>query len=69
MDAEAELEQVNAAISHILQGGQSYTISTGGGSRSVTNADYNALVKRKKDLETTIAARGGSLGGRLGAAW
>ena len=69
MDAIAELEQVNAAISHILRGGQSYTINSGGGSRTVTYADYNALLKRKAALETQIATASGAAGGRLGAGW
>jgi hypothetical protein len=69
MDAAAELEQVNRAIAHILAGGQSYTINSGGGSRAVTYADYNALLKRKEALETQIAAASGGLGGRIGAGW
>jgi hypothetical protein len=69
MDAIAELDQVNAAIAHILAGGQSYSINSGGGSRTVTYADYNALLKRKEALETRIAAASGGLGGRIGAGW
>jgi hypothetical protein len=69
MDATAELAQINEAISHILQGGQSYSLNTGGGSRTVTYADYNALVQRKKALETQLAIGSGSIGGRIGAAW
>jgi hypothetical protein len=69
MDAITELDQINAAISHIMSGGQSYTINSGGGSRTVTYADYNALLRRKEALETRIAASSGGLGGRLGAGW
>ena len=69
MDAAAELDQINTAVAHILAGGQSYTLNSGGGSRTVTYADYNALLKRKAALETQIAAASGAVGGRLGAGW
>jgi hypothetical protein len=69
MDPQAELDQINAALSRILQGGQSYSLSSGGSSRSTTYASYEALIKRKRELETRIAASQGALGGRIGAAW
>jgi len=40
---EAEITDVRNAISTIIKGGQSYTISTGGSSRTVTNADLDKL--------------------------
>jgi hypothetical protein len=69
MDAITELDQINAAISHIMAGGKSYTINSGGGSRTVTYADYNALLRRKEALETRSAASCRGLGGRIGAGW
>jgi hypothetical protein len=69
MDAAAELARIDEAISHILKGGQSYSLNTGGGSRTVTYADYNQLIQRKKALETQIAIENGYAGGRIGAAW
>jgi hypothetical protein len=69
MDAENELIQIDEAIDAILKGGQSYTINTGGGSRQVSYADYNALVKRRNELRTQMAAAGGMLGTRITAGW
>lgn len=46
------LEQVNAAISAIAVGGQSYSI----GSRSLTRANLSELRATKADLEARIAA-------------
>ena len=69
MDYEAELQEIEAAITAILQVGQSYTLNTGGGSRQVTYANYNELVKRKNELRTMIAGSRGGLGGRMTAGW
>jgi hypothetical protein len=69
MDAAAELAQIDEAIARILRGGQSYTFNSGGGSRTTTYADYNALMQRKKALETRLALERGFSGGRIGAAW
>jgi hypothetical protein len=69
MDAAAELAQIDEAIYHILHGGQSHSLNTGGGSRTVTYADYNALIQRKKALENQLAVERGFAGGRIGAAW
>ncbi|MDR0374732.1 MAG: hypothetical protein LBH85_03305 [Treponema sp.] len=69
MDAAAELDQINKAIARILHGGQSFSLNTGGGSRTTTYADYNALIRRKQDLESQLAVERGFSGGRIGAAW
>jgi hypothetical protein len=69
MEMEEELTKIDAAIEAILSGGQSYTLNTGGGSRQVTYADYNALVKRRNELQTRIAASNGDLGTRLTIGW
>ena len=47
------LEQVNAAISAVLAGGQSYKI----GSRSLTRADLAQLKAIRDDLEAQIDSR------------
>ena len=44
------LEQVNAAITAILTGGQSYRI----GSRSLNRADLSALRSLRDDLEAQV---------------
>ena len=55
------LEQVNAAISTVLAGGQSYKI----GSRAMTRADLAMLKAMRDDLEAQLsAADSGSLLGR-----
>ena len=46
----AMLEQVNAAISAVLAGGQSYKI----GSRSLTRADLAMMKALRDDLEAQI---------------
>lgn len=50
--AEAMLEQVEAAITAVLAGGQSYKI----GSRSLTRADLGELKKMREDLKAQIGA-------------
>ena len=55
------LEQVNAAITAICAGGQSYRI----GSRSLTRADLKQLYAMRSDLTAQVAAEnsGGLLDG------
>ena len=53
--AKIELEQVNNAITSILNGAQSYRIGT----RSLTRADLAELRKWKKELEDLISALSG----------
>jgi len=56
--AKAELEQINTAISMILGGAQSYSM----GSRSLTRANLDTLLKRKDRLEDLIASLSGGSG-------
>lgn len=49
-DPAAMLEQVNAAISAVLMGGQSYKI----GSRQLTRADLSMLKAMRDELEAQI---------------
>lgn len=46
------LEQINAAITAVLSGGQSYKI----GSRSLTRADLSTLQAMRAELEAQITA-------------
>ena len=46
------LEQINAAITAVLSGGQSYKI----GSRSLTRADLSTLQAIRAELEAQITA-------------
>lgn len=50
--AQKMLEEVDAAISNILVGGQSYKI----GSRSLTRADLSKLYEMRSDLQAQAAA-------------
>lgn len=52
---DIKIADVNAAISAVLTGGQSYKI----GNRSLTRADLPTLYKMKKELENTAAENGG----------
>ena len=56
--AKTELEQIEAAISKIVGGAQSYKM----GSRSLSRADLSALYKRKDMLEDLISALSGGSG-------
>ena len=46
------LEQINAAITAVLSGGQSYKI----GSRSLTRADLSTLQAMRAELEAQLTA-------------
>lgn len=52
MEPAKLLEQVNAAITTVLAGGQSYKI----GSRSLTRADLAMLKSMRDDLEAQVSA-------------
>lgn len=56
MTVREELVQVDAAIEKLLATGQAYQI----GSRKLTRPEYAALLKRKAELESTLAADDGS---------
>lgn len=62
-ETETQLTEVNAAISKILSGGQSYKI----GSRSLTRADLSELYKMKKELEAQAKEESGAQLGRAAA--
>ena len=53
MTTEERLIEVDAALSAIRNGGQSYQI----GSRRLTRADHSALLKERKELQAELAAK------------
>lgn len=57
-ELEKQLNEVNAAITTILSGGQSYKIGT----RSLTRADLSTLYARQKELQESISNGNGMLG-------
>jgi hypothetical protein len=63
-DYASELIQIDAAITAILTGAQSYSIA----GRSMSRADLSALYDRKRWLEAQVARtiRGGGIRVRLG---
>lgn len=63
-EVQQELDEVNAAISAIVRGAQSYTI----GSRSVTKASLAELRSLRGDLRSEVAEiqNGGSFGRVVG---
>ncbi len=63
-NTQKQLEEVQAAISVILAGGQSYKV----GSRALTRADLSKLYDMKKELEAAAAEETSSALGRRSAA-
>ncbi|WP_313525442.1 peptidylprolyl isomerase [Anaerotignum sp.] len=61
----ALLREVEAAISTILKGGQSYKI----GSRSLTRADLGTLMKMRDELLMQVQSGGGVLFGNTSVAF
>ena len=61
-DYQTQLENVQAAIAAIEDGGQSYSISTSTGSRSVSRSDLGTLYERESHLRKLVnrEARGGA---------
>ena len=68
-EIQNEIDEVSAAISAIRNGGQSYTIGSGPSSRTVTMADYETLVRERRDLNAQLAAVQGTSGLTIGAGW
>ena len=68
-ELEDELAEVQAAISAIRKGGQSYMIVSGSSTRQVMAANYNSLVKERSRLLRQIQAIDGEAGITIGAGW
>jgi len=66
---ELEIAEITTALSHIRKAGQSYTINTGGSTRTVSMADYKALITDRQNLRCQLAEVQGSGGLVMGASW
>jgi len=66
---ELEIAEITTALSHIRKAGQSYTINTGGSTRTVSMADYKALITDRQNLRGQLAEVQGSGGLVMGASW
>ena len=71
IELQTELTEVKTAISFILKGGQSYTISSGAGgsSRTVTMGNLTELNKMKTNLETRIGNLQGNTAFKMSCGW
>ena len=71
IELQTELTEVKTAISFILKGGQSYTISSGAGgsSRTVTMGNLAELNKMKTNLETRIGNLQGNTAFKIKCGW
>ena len=68
-EIELEIANITLALSHILKGGQSYTINSGGSTRTVTMADYERLTIERHGLRLQLKEIDGSAGLVLSAGW
>jgi len=70
-ELQTELTEVKTAISFILKGGQSYTISSGAGgsSRTVTMGNLAELNKMEAQLEMRIANLQGRSAFKMKCGW
>jgi hypothetical protein len=68
----AEIAEINAALTAIRKGGQSYTMMSAAGAgttRTVTSADYSALVRHRNELLAQLDEINGTRAVRVRAAW
>ena len=71
-EIEREILEINTAISQILQGGQSWEITSASGAgtkRVVTMADYNTLLAEKKELLAELAEAQGQRSRSVRPGW
>ena len=69
---QAEIAQIDAALSAIRQGGQSYEITSGSGmgtKRVVTMADYDTLAKHRSELYGELSEVNNTRAVRIRPAW
>jgi hypothetical protein len=64
-----ELSEIERAVSAIVTGGQAYSLNSGGGSRSVTMADYAALIKRKQEILYELSCIQGGMAQTITLGW
>ena len=71
-EIQLEIDDITTAISHLLKGGQNYSLMTmagGGTQRSVTMVDYNKLIERKRELQCLLDSIDGTRAVRIRAGW
>jgi len=71
-EVEQEITYVREAISTVVRGGQSYSIGSGGSTRTVTQATMKELKSHLIDLQQELAELNDSTdttGISLGASW
>jgi len=70
-EIQAEILEIDTALSFIRSGGQSYIITSGssGTSRTVTNADYTMLVEHRNDLAMQLRTLQGKRAFRVRPCW
>ena len=71
-EIQAEITEIDTALSHIRAGGQGYTINSasgGGTARTVTMADYNTLVKHRDDLYQELSSVNSTRAFRFTPGW
>ena len=68
-EIELEIANITLALNHILKGGQSYTINSGGSTRTVTMADYKQLITQRSILRQSLKEIDSTAGLVLGAGW
>lgn len=69
---QAEITEIDTALSAIRQGGQSFEITSGSGmgtKRVVTMADYDSLIKHRAELYGELAEVNATRAFRIRAAW
>jgi hypothetical protein len=69
IEVEAEIAEIDTALSHIRKAGQSYTINSGGSIRTVTLADYDKLKNDRADLKHELASLNGNKAMRVRPGW
>ncbi|NCC65127.1 MAG: hypothetical protein EOM15_10785 [Spirochaetia bacterium] len=65
----SEISIITMAIQAILNGGQSYTINSGGSTRQVTGADLNSLYTQRRNLYSELRDVQGLGGMNVSAGW
>ena len=71
-EIQTEIAEINAALSHLRKGGQSYSMmsAAGGGSqRIVTLVDYDKLVRHRNELEAQLRSLNEKRAFRIRSGW
>jgi len=69
-EIQALILEIDTAISHILKGGQEYTITSASGSaRTFKGAEISTLINWKNQLESQLAGKNNTKAVKLQAGW